>query len=155
MKNILTKIILIIFLFYGCGFKVVKLNSLMNDYSLEIKTSGETRINYKIKNGLSINSNDKEKLLLIEIDTKKLKETKERNIKNEINKYSLTIISNISFTADDLERPVLFTIKKSGEYKVEERHSATLNNEKKLIDTLTTVIVDEILNKISKKINDS
>ena len=52
MKNF---ILLVIFtLVIGCGFKVVNKSQLMNFNLKEINTSGENRINYKLKNKLLI-----------------------------------------------------------------------------------------------------
>ena len=54
MKQIITKFFLFLFLFttVNCGYKVIN-ESERNKFSIqEIKTSGDKRINFKIKNNL-------------------------------------------------------------------------------------------------------
>ena len=66
MKKIITKSFLFLFLFatVNCGFKVIN-ESEKNNFSIqEIKTSGDKRINFKIKNNLIsyAKKNDQNKL---------------------------------------------------------------------------------------------
>ena len=61
------KLLLLIFIltvFSSCGFKAVNYSELLNFTISEIKTSGEKRINYKIKNKLKASSNSKERKLI-------------------------------------------------------------------------------------------
>ena len=75
------KIIIVSFFIFlaSCGFKVVDRNELLNFYISEITTSGDKRINYKIKNKLSHFDNiNKEKNIKLELKTKKIKSVKEK-----------------------------------------------------------------------------
>ena len=52
MIKIISTILAAIFIFTGCGFKVIKKSELINFSIAEIDTSGDKKINYKLKNKL-------------------------------------------------------------------------------------------------------
>ena len=89
------RIILIIFsilLTSSCGFKIVNQSSLNNYNIANITTSGDTRISYKLKNIISsYASKQSDKVIDIDFKIKKNKSVKEKNNKNEITKYQITI----------------------------------------------------------------
>ena len=137
----------------NCGFKIVNKSEIYNFDINEIISSGNNRINFKIKNNLIFNSKKSDKKLVdIYLDTRKTKEVKEKNINNEITKYQITITSTIKLRELIDENITSFTIVKTGDYSVASRYSQTLSNEKKLIDVLTDNVTDEILNKIALEI---
>ena len=60
MKIIQTNLFLVIFIliFTSCGFKVVD-NQALNNFTIKnVETTGDKRINFKIKNNILINSNE-------------------------------------------------------------------------------------------------
>jgi len=128
----------------------------MNKFTIqEVKTTGDKRVGFKIKNNLIVNSEKNNKnILVINLDTKKEKSIKEKNIKNEITKYeiSLEIIVELNLIESNIKEK--FNINISGDYLVGSNYSTTINNEKKLIDNLSKNISENILNKISSRIND-
>ena len=133
MNKIILKLILIFSLTItlGCGFTVVD-KSIKNFSIKEIKTSGEKRINFKIKNNILSNVQDnQETSLLLNIDTKKIKEVKEKNIKNQITTYQITINVEINYKKIGTSKKIKngFTI--AGDYIVGDNYSKTLINEKK------------------------
>jgi outer membrane lipopolysaccharide assembly protein LptE/RlpB len=153
MKNIF--LILSILLLTNCGFKTIKSLNVNNYKIKEIKTIGDRRINYKIKNHLILNSTKGNKnLLLINLDTKKVKEIKEKNIKNQITKYAISINSTIKINLIENGENINFNLSISGDYLVGENYSSTLNNEKRLIEVLVDELSKNILNEINLKIND-
>ena len=157
MKQLITKSILFLFLFttVHCGFKVIN-ESEKNNFSIqEVKTSGDKRINFKIKNNLLsyAKKNDQNKLS-INLDTKKTKNIKEKNIKNEITKYEISLDVNVSFNLINSENSHKINLSSKGSYLVVDSYSTTLNNEKKIIDDLAENISEKILKKISLKLND-
>ena len=92
----MTKINLFLIIFFvftlSCGFKVVDHSSLNNYEIASISTAGEKRINYRLKRVLLTNSNNSaEKLIDLDLNTEKTKSIKEKNIKNEVTKYQITI----------------------------------------------------------------
>ena len=154
MKKKLLFLILIIFsITNNCGFKVVNKSEIYKFDINEIISSGDTRINFKIKNNLKFKSKENDKKLVdIYLDTKKTKEVKEKNINNEITKYQITITSIIKLKELTDENIASFTVVKTGDYSVARQYSQTLSNEKKLINVLTDNVTDDILNKIALNI---
>ena len=131
---------LIFFLFLsGCGFKIVNQSGNQKYKINEIEFKGEKRINYFIKNKLlrkSNNDNLNNEITLI-VNTSKNKIIKEKNIKNEITKYEISITSNI--IAKTIENNSYeFSVLSEGDYSVSEQNSATISTEKKLIKNSLT-----------------
>ena len=154
-KKFLFSILIILFLTNNCGFKIVKKSEIYNFDINEIITSGDNRINFKIKNNLIFNSNNSEKKLVdIYLETKKSKEVKEKNINNEITKYQIIIISTIKVKELISGNVISFTIEKTGDYSVASQYSQTLTKEKKLIDDLTNDVTEDILLQIALKLDD-
>jgi len=157
MKQIIIKSFLFLFLFAttNCGFKVIN-ETEKNKFSIqEIKTSGDKRINFKIKNNLLNYSNkDNQNILLIDLSARKTKNIKEKNIKNEITKYEIALDIDISFNLINTDTNYKINLSNKGDYLVADNYSATLNNEKKLINDLIENISEKILKKISLILND-
>ena len=156
-KNI-TKFSFIIFilLLSNCGYKVLDKSNANNFSIKDIVTSGDKRISYKIKNDLNIYSKQqKQNEIILYLNTKKNKTVKEKNIKNEITKYQLNLEVNVSFdlVGSPKDRQEI-NFKIQGDYSVDEFHTKTLANEKKLIDNLVENISEKIANGIGIKIND-
>ena len=148
------KIIIVSFfiILASCGFKVVNKNEQINFYISEIKTSGDKRISYKIKNKLSYYEDKNKKNIKLELETKKIKSVKEKNIKNEITKYNLQILTKVKVIDDSGEISSTFSISKNGNINVENQHSKTLDNEKKLIEDLSDQMSKSIINELIIKI---
>ena len=148
------KIIIVSFfiILASCGFKVVNKNEQINFYISEIKTSGDKRISYKIKNKLSYYDDKNKKNIKLELETKKIKSVKEKNIKNEITKYNLQILTKVKVIDDSGEISSTFSISKNGNINVENQHSKTLDNEKKLIEDLSDQMSKSIINELIIKI---
>ena len=158
MKRLITKILLNIFLItlLSCGFKVVD-NSTINNFMIkEFKSSGDGRINYKIKNNLTMNSSSKsENIILLNLISKKRKTIKEKNIKNQITKYQIILTSKINLQLITDTKKISFNIIESGEFLVGTNNLETISNEKKIIDQLTEELSERILKKINSEIYDS
>tara|TARA_E500000331_G_scaffold184304_2_gene177377 strand:- start:623 stop:1099 length:477 start_codon:yes stop_codon:yes gene_type:complete len=157
MKQIITASILSLFLMTlaGCGFKVIN-ESEENNFSIkEITVSGDKRINFKIKNNLlNYSKKNSRNKLYINLSSRKNKSIKEKNIKNEVTKYQISLYINVSFKKDNNDKNYLINLIHEGEYLVANSYSTTLNNEKKLIDDLIEHSSERILKKISLKLDD-
>ena len=139
----------------NCGFKVVK-NDFQNFNIVEIKTSGESKINYLLKSNLiRDNKKNNNKNIYLDIKTNKQRNIREKNIKNEITKYQMVISSEVSYASIDGNTKGNFTIKTEGDYEVDKQYSRTINNEKNLVTNLADEIAEEIINNIRIIINDS
>ena len=97
IKKINSLFIILIFV-TGCGFKIEN-NIKKNNFSIkEIQTSGDNRINFKIKNYLLSNSKkNATNSINLSLKTKKTKTIKEKNINNEITKYEVNIFTLVEY----------------------------------------------------------
>ena len=155
MKNLkLITIAISLILLTGCGFKIVDKRELLNFDIKEISTIGDKRINFELKNKLSgYKDTNSSKVIKIELDTKKTKSIKEKNISNEITKYQIKVIVNVKLIKIDNTNNLEFTIEREGDYVVADKFSQTLNNEKKLIRNITEKISESIIGEIINKFN--
>ena len=157
MKEIIAKfcLILIFIISSSCGYKVLDNQGSENFSITEMKTSGDNRINFKIKNSMIINSSEsKAQSIIMELYTEKKKEVKEKNIKNQITKYQITLSSYVKLKFSKNNKKKEFNIISTGNYQVSDKYSSTLKNEKRLIDDLTNDISDKIKKQINLIIND-
>ena len=157
MNQIITKSFLLLFLFttVNCGFKVID-ESEKNNFSIqEIKTSGDKRINFKIKNNLlNYSKKNNQNILFIDLSTEKNKKIKEKNIKNEITKYEISLNIDVRFNLMNSETNYKISLSNKGHYLVADSYSTTLNNEKKLINDLVENVSEKIIRKINLQLND-
>ena len=155
MKNLkLITIAISLILLTGCGFKIIDKRELLNFNIKEISTYGDKRINFELKNKLSdYNNTNSSKVIKIELDTKKNKSIKEKNISNEITKYQIKVVVNVKLIKTDNTNNLEFTIEREGDYVVADKFSQTLNNEKKIIRNITEKISESIIGEIINKLN--
>ena len=158
MKNISYKLILLLsLLLWSCGFEVLNKSEINNIFFKEIDAIGDRKINFKIKNNLLINSKeDSNNVIVLKLNTDKLKEIKEKNIKNETTKYQITLTTRLEFQINESnnDENFKFQISVNGDYLVGDNNSITLNNEKKLTENLIEEISEDILKTITSKISD-
>ena len=153
----ITKAILIfcMLLPIGCGYKIIDKTKQNNFVIAEVNSTGDRRINYKIKNNLSFNQeNSSQNILNLRLDTQKIKTIKEKNIKNQIIKYTISVVVDIKFNLINSKKIHNIKSSRNGDYLVGKVHASTLSNEKRLIDSLAENISDDIIKKISLVIND-
>lgn len=149
-KNLYLFIILV--LFSSCGFKPI---SSLNNYKItKLETLGEKRINYILKSKLVTNRDNYNQRVELKINTKKNKSIKEKNIKNEISKYTITVSADVTYKIIDQNKGDNFSISISGDFEVDDSYSLTITNEKNLIRELSNEISDEISRELLIKIND-
>jgi len=155
MKNLkLITIAISLVLLTGCGFKIIDKRELLNFNIKEISTIGDRRINFELKNKLSdYNNTDSSKVIKIELDTKKTKSIKEKNISNEITKYQIKVLVSVKLIKTDNTNNLEFTVEREGDYVVADKFSQTLNNEKKLIRNISEEIYEDIIGEIINKLN--
>ncbi len=139
----------------SCGFKVLD-KSENNNFSVqEIRSSGEIRINHKIKNNILLESKEaSENQIVINLNTKKIKSIKEKNIKNEITKYQIAITSNVEFFLIKGDIKSSFSKSVKGDFIAADSYSTTINNEKKIVNDLIERLSENILDEIVIKLND-
>ncbi len=155
IKNNLFLIFILFFLTTNCGFKVLD-TSQANNFSIKsIFSSGEKRINYKIKNYLIINTKkNSQSNLIVNLSTKKNKTIKEKNIKNEVSKYSIELTAFVDFNLLEKNLQKSFSLTAKESYIVGGNYSTTLTNEKKAIEIIVDKIAEDILERIGALLND-
>ena len=155
MKNFFFIQVIFLFLLTNCGFKVVNQNLTQNFDIAEIETSGNSRVNYFIKNRILLGSkNSEKKLIKLKLDTKKEKIIREKNIKNEVTKYKLNITAYVNLYLIAEDKSFDFSISESGEFSVKSIHSKTIFNEKKTLKTISESIGDKIIEELIVVLND-
>ena len=100
MKKIFSflKSVILILILSNCGFKVVDQSKLINFKVDSISISGDSRVSYIIKNKLlPYSKNNEKKIIDLDIEVKKNKDIKEKNIKNEITKFQISITTNVQY----------------------------------------------------------
>jgi len=154
IKNI-NYLLTILIIVTGCGFKIEN-NVNKNNFNIkEIQTTGDNRINFKIKNYLLSNSKKNAfNSINVSLKTKKTKTIKEKNISNEITKYEINISALVKFSLNN-EKENTINISSLGSYVAENNYSTTLSNEKTIVENLTENISERILEEINIKINDN
>ena len=96
-------------------------------------------------------SDASKKPIILNINSKKIKNIKEKNIKNEITKYQITINVTIEIFSKDNKNLDEIVLSKSGDYSVVKEYSKTINNEKKLIEILTNELLEDIISNLSER----
>lgn len=148
------RIIIFFPLLLSCGFKIINENQLRNFDIVNINSTGDNRINFLLKNNLKDDKEKFNKKIKLFLETEKLKEIKEKNIKNEITKYSINIRVKVDYSLVGNPKKKSFIVSKNGNYNVASQYSQTINNEKNLITSLTSLIEEDIVNNLIALIND-
>ncbi len=150
-----TTLLFVMFLTIGCGFKVLNEAQSNNFLIKDISVSGDKRINFKIKNNLlTYSKEDSQNEILININTSKEKNTKEKNIKNEITKYQINLRVELIIKLLNTGEEITLSISNNGDYLVAGSYATTLDNEKKLINNLIENTSEEIIKKINLELDD-
>ena len=150
-----TTLLFVMFLTIGCGFKVLNEAQSNNFLIKDISVSGDKRINFKIKNNLlTYSKEDSQNEILININTSKEKNTKEKNIKNEITKYQINLRVELIIKLLNTGEEITLSMSNSGDYLVAGSYATTLDNEKKLINNLIENTSEEIIKKINIELDD-
>ncbi len=132
-----------------CGYKVVNQNELNQYYIESFELEGENRINRVLKRNILFYSKDTNKNIFnIKIKTKKSKKILEKNIKNEIVKYQISINSVVEFYNLKTGKISKDTFAELGDLVVASKNIDTRNNEKKLIEDLIKKMSENIIKKI-------
>ena len=150
MINKLIKVFFVFILLQGCGFKVLDQSNLKNFYIKTINASGDSRINFNIKNNLFLKAGGKDgQHINLKLVTIKNKDIKEKNDKNIITKYIIKVDLKIIVEVDD-QIVGKFNLSDEKDFNVSSQYSQTIKNEKQAIKDITDKLTDKILNEISK-----
>ena len=149
-------IILSLGLLSSCGYKVLDKSSLANFNIVELNSTGDNRINFFIKNKLrnKITNIKEENEIIIDLQTVKTKNIKEKNINNQITKYEIIVVSTIKVNFINKNISEIIQISSSGNYDVVSNQAKTINNQDNLEKFLAEKVSEKILNKLVILIND-
>ena len=145
MKNKFLLIFAFIFIIQ-CGYKVVDHNKLNQYYIESFELEGENQINRVLKRNILFYSKDtNKKIFNIKIKTKKNKKILEKNIKNEIVRYQISINSTVEFYNLRTGKTSKSSFAAIGDFDVADKNIDTRNNENKLIENLIQKISEGII----------
>ena len=149
-------IILSLGLLSSCGYKVLDKSSLANFNIVELNSTGDNKINFFIKNKLKnkITNSKEENEIIIDLQTVKTKNIKEKNINNQITKYEIIVVSTIKVNFINKNISEIIQISSSGNYDVVSNQAKTINNQDNLEKFLAEKVSEKILNKLVILIND-
>jgi len=146
---------LILFL-SGCGFKAYNKLDLIKFNITEIETSGDKRVNYKLKNSIlenlkKDNNNNNYKL---SITSSKNRSIKEKNINNQVTKYEINIIVKVQLFNNINENILKFQLSEKNVFNATKQHSKLINEEKRVVEQITEIISEKIIDALIEKTND-
>lgn len=151
MKINFRYLLIVLILFTGCGFKVVKQQNYSNFNIVETEINGDKRASYKIKSNLYKKFKDKNgKAIKIKGQILKKKNIKEKNIQNIVTKYEIELLGNFEIFILGQDEIKEITISSLGSYTVNDQHSQTLFKEKELVDRLSNYVLDKLIDNILK-----
>ena len=147
-------VIFIALLISGCGFKAVN-QEYLNQYKIiELNIKGDARLQYFLKNKLKLNNEKSDKSIKLSVIIDKTKNIREKNIKNEITKYQITITVKTDYYLIEENKSGNFLLSVTGDHNVGSRYRETLNNEKKLINSLMADISEQLFRDLLINLND-
>tara|TARA_B100001121_G_scaffold296181_1_gene301301 strand:- start:104 stop:583 length:480 start_codon:yes stop_codon:yes gene_type:complete len=133
----------------SCGFEVLDKSSLFNLEVTEIQTQGDKKTSFLMKNNLQkvLNIKNGGDVYII-LNTSKKKEIKEKNSKNQITKYQITINSSLTLNSLKTNEKKTFSSEVSGSYDVSNNHSTSITNQNNLEKNLAKKSSDLILKQL-------
>ena len=147
-------VIFIALLISGCGFKAVN-QEYLNQYKIiELNIKGDARLSYLLKNKLKLNNEKSDKSIKLSVIIDKTKNIREKNIKNEITKYQISITVKTDYYLIEENKSGNFLLSVTGDHNVSSRYRETLNNEKKLINSLMADISEQLFKDLLINLND-
>ena len=140
---------------FGCGFKPLKMSNINNISLTELDVEGNKIINFistYLKQTLNFKK-DNETQIKVSINSKKKRDIKEKNSKNEITKYNLYITSVVKVDILGTGKNFTFTLTKLNEYRVDDQYSVTVQNEKRATNEIINVLSQDIVKNILLKMS--
>ena len=150
-------VFIVIFLFASCGFKTLDYKGIKELQITEINTKGSKNINFIISNNLRqlfSNNVNPNKQIRIDIESKEEKNVREKNNKNEITKYEISINTKLNITSDISDLNFLINLEKKGNYQVDKKNIKTIQNEKKARKEIISSLSNDIFEQILLRLND-
>ena len=151
----MNKIIKILFflvsivLLTSCGFQKINKDKTLIHFK-NIRTTGEDRIAYKLKNNILLVSNEMATTTYdVDIKVIKKKSNKIKNDKGKVTRYSLNISANMNFKNINTQEIINKSFTESTDYSIAKNHSQTKDNEINATRILVDQLSESILNFIT------
>ena len=156
MKRKILTIFTALILLTSCGFKVIDKTSSLKYAIKNIESEGDKKVNFFIKNNLikKFSSGYTDDYVNIKILSNKKRAIKEKNIKNQITKYNISISTRFEIVFANKNIKKIINLNESGDYDVNNNKSVTTNNQNNLEKYLARKISKQITDKIIFIIND-
>jgi len=156
MKRKILTIFTALILLTSCGFKVIDKTSSLKYAIKNIESEGDKKVNFFIKNNLikKFSSGYTNDYVDIKILSNKKRAIKEKNIKNQITKYNISISTKVEIVFANKNIKKIININENGDYDVNNNKSVTTNNQNNLEKHLARKISKQITDKIIFIIND-
>ena len=156
MKRKILTIFTALILLTSCGFKVIDKTSSLKYAIKNIESEGDKKVNFFIKNNLikKFSSGYTDDYVNIKILSNKKRAIKEKNIKNQITKYNISISTRFEIVFANKNIKKIININENGDYDVNNNKSVTTNNQNNLEKHLARKISKQITDKIIFIIND-
>lgn len=153
-KNFL--IFFLILFLSGCGFKAYNKLDLIKFNITEIETSGDKRINYKLRNTIleNLKKKDKNNNYKLSIISIKNRSIKEKNINNQVTKYEINIIIKVTLLNDRNENILKFQLSEKNAFNSTKQHSKLISEEKRVVEQITKILSEKIIDILIEKTND-
>ena len=154
MKNItIIKLFLIIsttLILNNCGFQKINkdLSPIVNIEKFNL--SGDSKINYNLKNEILLTSKKKGKnRIIITLKTEKKKTDKVKETSGKITRYMVSI--NVNMTVEEVisSKTISKSFSKSGDISVGRNHSDTIDAEKKMVKNLSEILAKDIIRYVN------
>ena len=128
---------------WGCGYQPILNEENQKFYISQFNLEGNKRLSGLLKNNLIVAKKNKNSLVL-NIKSEKKNVVANKNQNGKILSYALTLNFEIKASKNkNIIYSKVFT--KTQNYNAADVHSGTLNNEKKLVETLIESIANELL----------
>ena len=156
MKKTILTIFTALILLTSCGFKIIDKTSSLKYSIRNIESEGDKKVNFYIKNNLikRFTSGYSDNYINIKIFSNKQRSIKEKNIKNQITKYNISISTRFEIVFANKNIKKIINLNESGYYDVNNNKSVTTNNQNNLEKHLARKISKQITDKIIFIIND-
>ena len=150
-------LIFILFISTSCGYKTLDYKQVRNINLNEVTNEGNKSINFKILSQLKqlfTSNQSQNEIYDIHLISKENVTIKEKNKKNEITKYEISIKCNLVFKNTINEKKFEIDLIKKTNYRVDNKNLKTIQNKKKAREELIASLSEEIIEKIVQKLND-
>ena len=157
-KNFLISSIILLIFIAGCSgykpiFSTTKIPFEISDYSLKRDTALGNKIYFKLKNLSNSTNNQDARGISLLIDISKSKNSTSKNSAGKILEYKITLNTKVKVTDFLTNDEILnHTFVSSETYKAQSQYFETVQSENKSINNLLNKTYQDLLIKLSEKI---